>query len=384
MSIVREYIRSILAEDLRGFLNRTWDLGYYAGSGDAASLDKPENKESKEKARLVKTIWQEEADQNFFASLTKVHWLQDTGTYNTVRTNEMLNNIISLQQTGAEIPTTGYTPGTVQNLAWGQWGVVVGGDKCMATFAANTMEAVVSGYVSISALERSYIVRGTNPMPRRALQFTPRGSTNIRDESSEEEKAAAIERLIDNPVYLLDAESWREPTRRNTNEIIVKHWDILGIVVANDSQVTSLFDSARGVTKGVYNPNTRSYARANAREIPDLKVGAMNLIQTILDSGYNVFVAPDTDNAIDFRGMAAAAGIKSDSDLSRSERFQSPAPPKISPERMQLLRQQRQQQQQDSQASGVQTRPLQTPEPQPPKVEPVPSSMSWLFNPVDK
>ena len=383
MSIVREYIRSILAEDLRGFLNRTWDLGYYSGAYDAGSLDRPENKDEKEKARLVKRIWIEEADQSFFNSLTKVHWLQDTGTYNMSRTNESLNNIISLQQTGAEIPTTGYTPGTVQNLAWGQWGVVVGGDKCFATFAANTMEAVVSGYVSTAALQRSYIVRGVNPLPRRASRFNPRILDPMTDEQTPEEKSTAIEQLLDNPVYLLDAESWREPTRLNTNEIIVKHWEILGIVAANDAQISSLIDSARGVTKGVYNPHTRSYVRANTSEKSEMQSNAMNLIQTILDSGYDVFVAPDTTpqrHSIDFRGMVESElGINTASSLDRSERFAPPAPPKIDPARMQQLQQLYPEKTQKTAPQAPAQQPKQAP-----RVEPVPSNMSWLFNPVDK
>ena len=383
MSVVRDYIRSILAEDLRGFLNRTWDLGYSAGTYDAGTLDRPENKDAKEKARLVKQIWIEEADQSFFASLTKVHWLQDTGTYNTPRTNEMLNNIISLQQTGAEIPTTGYTPGTVQNLSWGQWGVIVGGDKCFATFAANTMEAIVSGYVSTAALERSYIVRGINPLPRRASRFNPRVIDTMTDEQTTEEKSAAIEQMLNNPVYLLDAESWREPTRLNTNEIIVKHWEILGIVVANDAQISSLIDSARGVTKGVYNPHTRSYVRANSSEKSEMQSSAMNLIQTILDSGYDVFVAPNTTpqrHSIDFRGLVESElGISTASSLDRSERFAPPKPPKISPARMQQLQQLYPEKTQKTEPQASAQQPKQAP-----KVEPVPSSMSWLFNPVDK
>jgi len=380
MSVVREYIRSILSEDLRGFLDRTWDLGYYAGAYDAGSLDRPENKDDKEKARLVKRIWIEEADQSFFDSLTKVHWLQDTGTYNMSRTNESLNNIISLQQTGAEIPTTGYTPGTVQNLAWGQWGVIVGGDKCFATFAANTMEAVVSGYVSTAVLQRSYVVRGSNPLPRRASRFNPRILDPMTDEQAPEEKSSSIDQLLNNPIYLLDAQSWIEPTRLNTNEIIVKHWEILGIVAANDAQISSLINSAKGVTKGVYNPHTRSYVRSNPSEKSEMQSNAMNLIQTILDSGYNVFVAPDTVTPVDFRGMVeAGTGINAASSLDRSERFARPLPPKIGPDRMQQL----QQLYPDRSQKIVQQVPTQQPK-QPQKAEPVPTSMSWLFNPVDK
>lgn len=367
MNAIRSYIRQVLAEDLRGFLNKTWDISYNVGGQNASTLDRPENVDIKDKARAVKSAWWEEADQTFFASLTKVHWLSDSGTYNLRRTNEVLNNVLSLATQGSELPTTGYTPGTVQNFAWGQWGIIVGGEKCVATFAANSMEDVVSGYVTRDALALSFLKRGRNPLPRRPLKFDPQQGAGAMS------KDEAIELLLQNPTYLLDADSWREPTRGRTNEIIVKHWKILGIIVANEAQITGLIDAAKGVTKGIYNPATRSYMRVSSRDIPDWKNDAMNLIQTILDSGFRVYAAPDTENPVDFRGMVRAelgdeAAEVQDVDV--ATRFAPEEPPKMV-------------------APPVpEPRPTRSTPPTPaPPEQPAPSlkpaaGFSWLFDPV--
>ena len=189
MRLLHQFISEILTEDLEGFLKDTDGVMYMAGSSRIVDLDKT----SKDKAKLVKRAWQQNADHAFMKSLKKVHWIW-AGSSLTVRCRWFLNN-----PGKDEIATSAYLPGTPMFSTWGSLGVLVDGTT---TLAANDMDSIVSGYSSDFSPEDMDKFKSSG-VPKRAGVF----NTPMRPSST----------------FVLDRESFK-PDPYVENEFIVDNW----------------------------------------------------------------------------------------------------------------------------------------------------------------
>jgi len=200
MSILRQYISEILAEDLEGFVKDTSGIMYAAGSTAVATLDKGTENKSKE----VKRLWAKNADHAFMKSLNKVHWFQ-AGSSLAIRLKWFLNN-----SGKDEIATSAYLPGTSMRSSWGSVGVLLDG---RVTLAANSMDTIVSGYSHdfFPDMEKKYRSSG---IPKRAGVF----NTPFSPSSD----------------FVLDSASFK-PSEWESNEFIVDNWKVRALVIDSSS-----------------------------------------------------------------------------------------------------------------------------------------------------
>ena len=188
----------LLAEDLKNFIKRTEDINYVIDSSNPTFEFEVEKKK---KARLIKTIWSEEADHAFMKSLIKIHWISAS------RKSEKLQNFFTLKKNN-EVSAMGYLPGATLESTWGNIGVKIEG---RVTLAGNNMNAIMSGYGGkISKdIQKKYSSSGT---PKRASAFT-------RDHAA---------------TYILDRDSFNEEESwQVNNELIVANWRIVGFVLSD-------------------------------------------------------------------------------------------------------------------------------------------------------
>lgn len=207
--MIRSLIREILLEDLTGFQQRTKGIDYMSNFDDP-TFDLPAQKDLPHKgmAKDIKRAWAAEADHEFMKSLIKVHWVGGLDW------EKKLDSFLSLGGNN-EISTMGYLPNSLDvRSSWGAIGVIVQG---RVTLAANSMNAITSGYFKDVPEEFKSKYKSSG-VPRRATTF------------------ASIEnRYGYNPgggsdAYILDRSSFNPQSSRN-NELIVDNWRPVGIVI---------------------------------------------------------------------------------------------------------------------------------------------------------
>jgi hypothetical protein len=204
MKILETYIKTILIEDLSGFVDDTQGISY--GSGSSAQLEF--DKVAMSFAKRVKKAWTKNADHAFMKTLTKVHWFEHSTGLST-RLKWFLDN-----QGKDEVTTSAYLPGQELKSTWGDVGVILDG---RVTLAANDMDTILSGYASEyppSALEK-YKSSG---VPKRAGVF-----------------GIAHARASD---YVLDSSSFKQTNLFSDNEFIVDNWKVKALVLGENYKDT--------------------------------------------------------------------------------------------------------------------------------------------------
>jgi hypothetical protein len=199
-SIVRNLVKEILQEDMKGFKERTANLDY-VGTMDDPTFE--EFTDMKPMAREVKRAWAAEADHGFMKSLIKVHWV------NTWHPKK-IEKFMSLSGKN-EISAMGYLPGRGRiESFWGDVGIMIQG---RVTLAANDMDALYTGYHGEipNAIQRKYSSSGT---PRRAMQFFDRSNDIVKGSEH----------------YILDRSTFKERMQGH-NELIVDNWKPIGIII---------------------------------------------------------------------------------------------------------------------------------------------------------
>ena len=215
---LRQFINTVLAEDLAGFMDKTRNISY-RGIVQDPTFDRDGNKQNKAAARSVKQIWAEEADHEFMSSVIKIHWLKRAGL------QEKLQGFLNMSGKN-EISTMGYLPGSETFMAnWGPIGVAVQG---RTTLAANRMSTLMSGYGGSLPPETTgkYAPSG---VPRRSTFFA---GTAVRGETSLAEE------------YILDRASF-DPAGQGGNEFIVGNWTPIGVALAKPVREI-MFNQAMG------------------------------------------------------------------------------------------------------------------------------------------
>ena len=197
-SLVRRLVRSVLRENLQSFLDKTVNATYRSVSGGGTTFDKhPEQKKS---ARMLKSIWAQEADHRFMSSVTKIHWMNHPSRENIT--------ILIQGSKKDEISAMGYLNrvGDFMNFGWGSVGFRIEG---RTTLAANNMDELYSGfYAEVSPQDRLEKYKSSG-VPKRAKEYS--STWNGR-------------------YYIVDADSF-DPTRVGENEFIVDNWKVTGVII---------------------------------------------------------------------------------------------------------------------------------------------------------
>jgi len=208
---LRRLIREeLLEESYQGFKDRTSDLSYSVNMWQDPTFEK--HPAEKTIARDVKRIWAEEADHAFMDSVVKIHWVQ---AFNDKTAMAKIRDFLSMSRKD-EIATTGYLPDSEEFMSsWGAYGVIV---KGRATFAANSMETVASGYGRKipDDVRKKYASSG---VPKRATSFRETEKTH-----------GPLPKMDD---YILDRESFvaeQDAAWPRVNEFIVANWKPVAIV----------------------------------------------------------------------------------------------------------------------------------------------------------
>jgi len=228
-SKLRQLIReSLLAENLAGFVSKTQGKDYRSTVYDPTFEKEPSDTERSPKslARSIKTSWKEEADHAFMDSLVKVHWFKLTDDW-----HKNFVNFMGMSRKN-EISTMGYLPGdsdTRLRSMWGECGVIV---KGRTTLAANSMNAMLTGYSADSndGVRKKYSSSG---LPKRSTFFASKKADQYDYSSSD---------------YILDRESF-DASMQDTNELIVDNWKPVGFVTTTPDLLNDLAQAVHVVGK---------------------------------------------------------------------------------------------------------------------------------------
>jgi len=184
-NLLESFVKSVLVEDLQGFLADTQGIRYDSWSAD--------DQEIKAGGKDVKRAWAKNADHNFMKSLVKVHWLQQPS----------VKNFSWFLTSGGkdEVSTAAYRPGKPVISDWGSLGIVLDG---RVTLASNSMDALFTGFAGEKSAEE-IAKQAPSGTSKRAGLFKP---------------AAAS-------FYVLDSASFNENPR---NEFILDNWHVVALV----------------------------------------------------------------------------------------------------------------------------------------------------------
>ena len=228
-ALLRKLIReAILAEDLESFLSRTQGFDYMGSTGAPTNdptfeRDHPITKDQKQMARAVKSVWNQEADHQFMDSVIKIHFFKP---YAWKDTFPAFMNISRKN----EISALGYLPSTNKfESQWGPFGVIV---KGRTTLAANSMNAILSGYAGQLSGEVSSKYKSSG-VPKRPAFFSSKPRFEF-DYSAQD--------------YILDASSFKEELQ-GYNEFIVKHWTPVGAIIMKDNLTEDITMAAKVIGK---------------------------------------------------------------------------------------------------------------------------------------
>jgi hypothetical protein len=207
---LRRIIREELLESYPGFKDRAGNIQYKSDFEDPTFERDPDAKRT---ARLVKRIWQEEADHSFMDSLVKIHWIDGRKVKSIKEVIGKVEKFLTLPGKN-EISTAAYLPDSGRFLSpmWGGTGVIV---KGRTTFAANGMDFVRSGFTGMlpSEVLDKYKATGTSKRP---TDFNPLGELNPGAD------------------YILDRESFDPSKSEAGNELIVDHWKPVAIITVRE------------------------------------------------------------------------------------------------------------------------------------------------------
>ena len=181
MRITERQLRQIIRETYEGFVSRASEVD----RNDPAA------------GRKIKVIWNDEDDENFMRSVTKIHWLgrSDGGEKDLAkRIQALINDPLRL-----ELPAMGYLSQPF-TTGWGEIGLVIDGH---VTLAANNMSTIISGYHKKASFSKKSFRRRPATLP---VLFS------VED-------------------FILDKGSFKD-TGVGSNEFLVSNWKITGIVLS--------------------------------------------------------------------------------------------------------------------------------------------------------
>ena len=215
--ILKNIIRKIIEESYEGFLNKVSGIEYSYYSQEDPTFEKA-SYDVKSKARLIKRIFVEEADQNFFKKVKKVHWFKEAYSSNLYDDfisrsgSDLLKKILWFfsGNNTSEVSTTGYLERNPQSK-FGDFGIELQG---FVTLAANDMSDIYTGWAG-----------------------------NISDELKQKYEKIGIRKraakignyYISN--YALDANSFKD---LEENEIVVANWKPVAFWI-NSSRINEDF-----------------------------------------------------------------------------------------------------------------------------------------------
>lgn len=201
MKLLESFVKSVLMEDLQGFLKDTQDIHF----SPYVSADE---KELASGGKDVKRIWAKNVDRKFIQSLVKVHWMT---SYSAEKFASLVNS-----DGKDEISVMGYLPGSKLVSDWSDTGVIMDG---YVTLAANDMNYIYSGYYT--ARDSAHAGSG---MPKRPVTF-----------KSDSHLAKS---------YILDRESFN-PQMAKKNELLIDNWKVRGLILPLDSKGQLIVTSSR-------------------------------------------------------------------------------------------------------------------------------------------
>lgn len=213
--LIRE---TLLTEDLSGFKGRTKGHDYRSTKWDPTfELEPADPKRSpKMLAKSVKRAWNAEANHGFMESLVKVHWFKDDAWKNS------FPQLMTISGRN-EISAMGYLPGTRVSGNWGNMGLLL---KGRVTLAANSMNAILSGYSRDIPEDAPKKYRASG-IPKRPTFFSEVPETDFDFSSSD---------------YMLDRESFDE-SMQGHNELILDNWKPIGVVI-QDMELDDIVQAA--------------------------------------------------------------------------------------------------------------------------------------------
>jgi len=236
MKLLREYIRELLAEDAIGFVQ---DL---AASEDLTPDDSsgPRRGQTyigKKGGRAIKRAFAKNADHQWLSTLDTVHWVPTPYSIEKLigRGKDEISATMALPGGSLEPP--------IRDMPYGLW------VKGRITLAANDMDILYTGHYNdysdphegseeeVQHRDRS---SGRNKRPMLFKDYSRYAAAEKGNEEHEKIVSKAIS-------YVLNKDTWQQPSPGEVNEALVDNWKPVGIIVA-DPQVTDIVSTLAYVT----------------------------------------------------------------------------------------------------------------------------------------
>lgn len=224
-SVVREYVRSLLVEDVTRRKQLAQDLRL-AGAKESSPIPSAYTsheeyvqlvKDARSGGRLLKKAFAKNADRAFLDSLVTVHWF-----YSGQTMRQFIGGSFSSKD---ELSTAAYLPGEIKGAGkFGNYGILIKGH---ITLLANDMDQIYTG--STDAYDEVF--------PERKKQSgTNKGAQQIYEpEGYEEYKILVLDKEDWNPQYSNRSAS-------QNNEALVDNWSPMAIIVPDSSNTADIWD----------------------------------------------------------------------------------------------------------------------------------------------
>lgn len=236
MNLLRKYIRVLLAEDAIGFvqdLTASEDLT----PDDSSGSRRGQTYIGKKAGRAVKRAFAKNADHQWLSTLDTVHW---------VPTPYPIEKLIGRGKD--EISATMTLPGDSlepfsRDMSYGFW------VKGRITLAANDMDFLYTGHYddysdpyegSEEEVQHRDRSSGRNKRPMQLKDYSRYAAAEKGNEEHEKIVSKAIP-------YVLNKDTWQQPSLGQVNEALVDNWKPVGIIVA-DPQVADIVSTLAYVT----------------------------------------------------------------------------------------------------------------------------------------
>jgi len=230
MKLLREYIKSLLVEDVARRKQLATDL-YDAGVRDDKWIGDPDALEPSERPKQVKAItdqgrilkkaFAKNADRAFLNSLVTVHW-----AYSGKSLRDLVWGSFSSRD---EISTAAYLPGQIKGVGkFGEYGILVKGH---ITLLANDMDQLYTGSTSDYAAgdpERTKM-SGANKGAQQI--YKPKGYSEYK-------------------ILALDEEDWEPKVgsyqSKANNEALVDNWTPMALIIPDASSLPGGWSEEHG------------------------------------------------------------------------------------------------------------------------------------------
>ena len=230
MNLLREYIRSLLVEDIARRKQLATDL-YDAGVRDDKWIGDPDAVEPSERPKQVKAItdqgrilkkaFAKNADRAFLDSLVTVHW-----AYSGKSLRDLVWGSFSSRD---EISTAAYLPGQIKGVGkFGEYGILVKGH---ITLLANDMDQLYTGSTSdyTAADPERTKMSGANKGAQQI--YEPKGYSEYK-------------------ILVLDEEDWDPKVGgyqgKVNNEALVDNWTPMALIIPDASSLPGGWSEEHG------------------------------------------------------------------------------------------------------------------------------------------